>query len=322
MNASASEPTSFPDLEPGCAGLAEARAACAALCGHYENFSLASFLFPARLRPALQSIYAFSRFSDDLADEPLGGLSGEGLRLTRRARLQHWLRLLDGLPGSATRHPILFALWEDARRHGLPLEECRRLLLAFLADQAPPDYPDDEAVLAYCRNSAAPVGRLLLALHGVSTAGPDGPRLLSLSDEVCAGLQLANFWQDLSRDLPTGRLYVPRTRLAQHGLAADPDLLLSSGEAARPLLAELLEWADSLLASAEPLARLLPRRFALDVRLFAGGGRSVCRQSARLGSDLLRIRPQVGRARKLGLALRALLATGLSQRGASAILRP
>ncbi len=322
MSATATDPTLLQQLEPGCAGEPAARAACAALCAHYENFSLASIFLPGRLRPALQAIYAFARFSDDLADEPLGGLAGAELRAARRSRLTHWLALLDGLPGTAERHPILFALNLAAARHGLPLTECRRLLLAFLADQEPPDYPDDQAVLDYCRNSAAPVGRLLLALNGMRPEGPDYRRLAPLADAVCAGLQLANFWQDLSRDLPAGRLYVPRSRLERHGLPADPARLLAAGPAVAPLLAELSEWTLELLAAAGPLTRDLPWRFALEVRMFAGGGVCVTRRSAALGARLLRVRPQVGRGAKLAIALGALWPAPPSRRSQSAILRP
>ncbi|MFA7330257.1 MAG: squalene/phytoene synthase family protein [Candidatus Delongbacteria bacterium] len=322
MSAAATNPTLLHPLEPGCAGEPAARAACAALCSHYENFSLASLFLPGRLRPALQSIYAFARFSDDMADEPLDNLAGAELRAARRSRLTHWLALLDGLPGTAVRHPILFALNQDAARHGLPLEECRRLLLAFLADQEPPDYPDDQAVLDYCRNSAAPVGRLLLALNGLRPEGPDYRRLAPLSDAVCAGLQLANFWQDLSRDLPAGRLFVPRSRLARHGLPADPARLQATGAEAAPLLAELADWALELLAAAGPLTRELPGRFALEVRMFAGGGACVAWRSAALGARLLHVRPQVGRGAKLAIALGALWPGSPSRRSQSAILRP
>lgn len=307
------------DLEPGCAELNEARAWCAGLCRHYENFSLASWRFPARLRPALQTIYAFARFSDDLADEPLPGLSGEALRAARRRRLEHWARLLEGLPATAERHPVLLALAHDAPLHGLPLEECRRLLTAFLRDQGEPDFPDDAALLDYCRHSAAPVGRLLLALRGVRRPPAEQEQLEAWSDAVCAGLQVANFWQDLSRDLPEGRLYVPRSRLARHGLACDPEALRDAGTAAAPLLEELLDWAQQLLAAADPLSSALPANFALDVRLFAGGGRAVVRKSRRLGAGLLLQRPRLSKWDKILVALRAWPSP---RRGQSAILAP
>jgi squalene synthase HpnC len=309
----------FRDLEPGCVDLSAARAWCADLCRHYENFSLASWRFPAGLRPALQTIYAFARFSDDLADEPLPGLAGAALRSARRRRLEHWARLLEGLPATAGRHPVLLALAHDAPVHGLPLEECRRLLTAFLRDQEEPDFPDDASLLDYCRHSAAPVGRLLLALRGGPRPTEERLRLEAWSDAVCAGLQLANFWQDLSRDLPEGRLYVPRERLARHGLVPDPAALGRAGQAAGPLLVELLDWAWDLLAAADPLSSALRGDFALDVRLFAGGGRAVVRKSRRLGTRLLLLRPRLSAWDKFLVALRAWPALRRTQ---SAILAP
>lgn len=318
MGAPTTDP-SLRDLEPGCAHLPAARAWCAGLCRHYENFSLASWTFPADLRPALQTIYAFARFSDDLADEPLPGLAGTALRAARRRRLEHWAGLLDGLPATAGRHPALLALAHDAPLHGLPLAECRRLVTAFLRDQDEPDFPDDDAVLDYCRHSAAPVGRLLLALRGVRRPPAEQRRLEAWSDAVCAGLQLANFWQDLSRDLPEGRLYIPRDRLARHGLAPDTVSLGRAGSAAEPLLGELLDWAQQLLATADPLSSALPADFALDVRLFAGGGRAVVRKSRRLGAELLVRRPRLSAWDKFLVALRAWPAP---RRRQSAILAP
>jgi squalene synthase HpnC len=301
-------PAHLIDLEPGCENLARARAHVAGLCRHYENFSLSSLFLPPRLRPALSSIYAFARFSDDLADEtPPVQVAGLTLPELRRLRLEHWLELLDGLPTSAARHPILLALDEDARRHGLPLAECRRLLLAFLRDQDPPDYPDDAAVLAYCRDSAAPVGRLLLALNGLGEADAHYTRLAPLADALCAGLQLANFWQDLSRDLPAGRLYIPRDRLAAHGLPVDPARLPAAGPAFAPLLRELADWARVLLLKGRGLARHLPWRFALEVRLFAGGGLTVVERVERLGARILTERPVLTRRDRWRIALAACL---------------
>lgn len=303
-------PPYLSDLEPGCADLAQARSRVQEFCRHYENFSLSSCFLPRRLRPALASIYAFARFSDDLADEipPCPAIDLPVSEL-RRLRLRHWLGLLDALPESADRHPLLRALAEDARIHALPLEECRRLLLAFLQDQGPPDYPDDAAVLDYCRHSAAPVGRLLLALNGQGADHPLHFQQTLTADALCAGLQLANFWQDLSRDLPAGRLYIPRSRLAAHGLPADADALLRSGPAFEPLLQDLLAWTRGLLLEGRALARHLPWRFALEVRMFMGGGLAIVDETERLGARILGRRPVVGGARKARIALGALLQT-------------
>jgi squalene synthase HpnC len=288
-----------------------ARAEVRRICAHYENFSMASILLPPRLKPPMRSIYAFARFSDDLADEEDGlaahvARTGLSLAELRRQRLRHWSTLLDGLPATAGRHPILMALAEDAARHALPIDECRQLLDAFLLDQEPPDFPDDDAVLAYCRRSAAPVGRLLLALNGLNEQRPDWSQIADLSDRVCAGLQLANFWQDLSRDLPSGRLYVPRRRLAAHGLPTDPLALQQAGVKAAPLLQDLAAWAREQLSAVDQLAPRLPWRFSLDVRLYAGGGLAIVARTEALGPAVLTRRPVLGALIKFRVALVAL----------------
>lgn len=300
------------DLEQPVASERAARAEVLRLCAHYENFSLASVFLPRHLRPALRSIYAFARFSDDLADEDQGltimaQRLGWTLPQLRRARLQHWVGLLEGLPQTAQRHPVLFCLWADAQGHHLPLDECRKLLEAFLQDQEPADFPNDQAVLDYCRNSAAPVGRLLLALNGIREEHAHWEAIARASDAVCAGLQLANFWQDLSRDLPAGRLYIPAQRLAEHGLAADVQSLMLAGDRISPLVGDLLDWAQSLLDEGQSLAAHLPWRFALEIRLYCGGGQAVLKACRRLGPALLDHRPTVGRLDLMGIGVKALL---------------
>lgn|GEM_PF-353099 len=305
-------PPEVADLEPGVVSAAQARRAVRERCRHYENFSLASLFLPPRLRPPLRSIYAFARFSDDLADED-GGLSrlAEGLGLSlpelRRRRLRHWDALLEGLPGTASRHPILFCLWLDAQAHHLPLDECHKLLQAFLQDQDAPAFPHDQAVLDYCRHSAAPVGRLLLALNGITEGHGRWGELVKSADDLCAGLQLVNFWQDLSRDLPAGRLYIPMQRIEKHGLPADAVGIQMAGDAAAPLIHALLDWAESLLLSGEVLARRLPPRFALEVRLYAGGGLAVLAKCRELGPRLLEERPSLAVWEKLRIGLHALV---------------
>jgi squalene synthase HpnC len=304
-------PAELEDLEPGMASPAQARQAVRALCGHYENFSLASFFLPPRLRAPLRSIYAFARFSDDLADEDNGlsaqaAVAGHSLPELRRQRLLHWVSLVEKLPETADRHPILHCLWEDAQSHALPLEECRKLLEAFVQDQDPPDFPHDQAVLDYCRLSAAPVGRLLLALNGVGARHPRWTRILAASDALCAGLQLANFWQDLSRDLPQGRLYIPRQRLQEHGFPANPHQLVAGRGDAQALMEALLDWAEALLRQGRELSDLVGGRFGLEIRLYAGGGMEIVRKSRALGQDLLHARPQVKALDKVRIGCSAL----------------
>jgi len=294
------------DLEPGCADLDDALAWCRAATTHYENFSVAAWLVPPTARPALAAVYAYARFSDDLADEepPLAapGFSREQLRLARLAR---WRELVEGLPATADRHPALRAVEAAATAHALPRRALTDLLDAFAQDQTVTGYEDDAALLDYCRSSADPVGRLLLALFGRREREPGFARLAAWSDAVCSGLQLANFWQDLSRDLPAGRCYVPRTRLRRHGLPVDAAGLLATAGELRPLQAELLAWTRGLLLSGLPLAAALGGRPGFAVRVFVGGGLAALRGAARV-PDLRRRRPAVGRAAKAAIVLGAL----------------
>lgn len=311
-------PAILSDLEPGAGSLQDARRWCAARCNHYENFSLASFLFPARLKPGLQGIYAFSRFSDDLADSPPPGHEDQDSTEQRRQRLEHWRSLVADLPKSAALHPILLVLAEDMPAYGYPREELLALLDAFLRDQEPQPFIDDTELQAYCRGSAAPVGRLLLALNGITPdRREDFAELTALSDRVCTGLQLANFWQDVSRDLPVRRLYVPIRRLADHGLPQDPEQLLLARAEFRPLLNDLLDWAEAELNAGEELAARLPFRFGLDVRLFMGGGLAICRSVRELGEAVLWQRPHVDRRAKRTIALRGLIESLRLRRAAS-----
>lgn len=295
------------DLEPGCSSLSEAQVWCRRALAHGENFSVAGWLVPRASRPALAAVYAYCRFSDDLADEaPPLAAPGLSLETLRAARLERWRQLVEGLPGTAERHPILLAVEDAARKHALPRRALVELLSAFDQDQRVFAYEDDEALLDYCRRSADPVGRLLLALFGVREDEPRFETLAAWSDAVCTGLQLANFWQDLSRDLPAGRCYVPAARLRRHGLPTDAAGLLAADADPGPLQAGLLAWARERLEAGLPLADALGGRPGFAVRVFAGGGLAVVERAGRV-PDLRRRRPATGAATKAAVALAALL---------------
>ncbi|MCL6503641.1 MAG: squalene/phytoene synthase family protein, partial [Pirellulales bacterium] len=187
------------------ATLAEGRAYCRRLaCSHYENFIVASLLVPAGLRQHMYNVYAWCRWADDLADE---AEPSEALAL-----LDWWQAELAACYEGRVRHPVLVALAETIERFGLERRHFEALLSAFRQDQQVARYETREALLDYCRRSAAPVGRLVLALAGVAE-----PRCLALADAVCIGLQLLNFWQDVARDWERGRRYLPDETLDQLG---------------------------------------------------------------------------------------------------------
>jgi hypothetical protein len=172
-----------------------ARSYCARVARtHYENFTVASALLPRRLVPHFHAVYAYCRWADDLADE------------ARSPELLGWWRSeLLAMYAGQPRHPVMVALRGTVMRFAIPPGPFLSLLTAFEQDQWVTEYGSFADLLGYCRNSANPVGHLVLYLFGCFT-----PDRAALSDEVCTGLQLANFWQDVGRDLDIGRVYLPR----------------------------------------------------------------------------------------------------------------
>jgi len=234
-----------------------ARSYCARLArSHSENFTVASVLLPRRLLSHFHAIYAYCRWADDLADETGGGQHTIDLLAWWRREL---FTIFDGEP----RHPITIALRETVRRFHIPSQPFLDLLVAFEQDQRVKRYDSFDQLLNYCRNSANPVGRLVLCLFECAT-----PDRIKLADDVCTGLQLANFWQDVSRDLDIGRIYLPAEDLARFGVS-DADL---AAKQFTPAFAELLrfevERTREFFARGRGLLPLIPRRLQVDIDLF------------------------------------------------------
>jgi squalene synthase HpnC len=273
-------------------GLSAARAYCARVTRtHYENFTIASALLPRRLVPHFQAVYAYCRWADDLADE-----TGDNA-----VSLLAWWRdeLLKMYSGEA-RHPVLVALRETVARFAIPPDPLLRLLVAFEQDQRVKSYDTFGQLLGYCRHSANPVGHLVLYLFGSFT-----PDRAALADEVCTGLQLANFWQDVARDLAISRVYLPAEDRHRFGYP-DADLYAKQFT---PVFAELMrfevERTRGYFDRGEMLIPRLPRAARVDVDLFVRGGRAVLDAIERLGYDVFAKRPTVGRWQKAGLLLHA-----------------
>ncbi|WP_406699927.1 squalene synthase HpnC [Singulisphaera sp. Ch08] len=277
--------------------LAEARAYCARLtASHYENFSVVTWLTPRRLRPAFQSIYAFCRWSDDLGDEI-------GDRQKSRELLAWWRGELRGMfqGGTPVRHPVMQTLRETVEEFSIPIEPFEALISAFEQDQDLTNYTTYEQLLDYCSRSANPVGHLVLYL-----ARSFNPENVQLSDMTCTGLQLANFWQDVARDLAIGRIYLPREDRQRFGYS-DADL---HGLKFTPEFAALLKFevdrARSLLEAGHRLVVLMPRDIAVDVDLFSRGGLAILDRIEGQGFDVLTSRPRLSKLTKFGLLARAL----------------
>jgi squalene synthase HpnC len=236
---------------------------------HYENFPVASWLCPPTLRPPIAAIYWFARTADDLADE---GQAGAADRLADLAAFRQDLQAAADGHGWSARWASVFApLAAQITTHALPLPLLSDLLSAFEQDVRQTDagtaYPDRDALLDYCSRSANPVGRLLLHLYHVDDAVS-----LAQSDAICSALQLINFWQDLSVDLPRGRHYVSDADLRRHGLTREALIAGEDTPALRALVADVAQWARGLMREGAPLTRRLPGRAGWELRLVVQGG--------------------------------------------------
>ena len=263
---------------------------------HYENFNVVSWLLPRHLHQHFYNVYAYCRWADDLGDE-----------VPNRARA---LELLDSwedelrlcyFHGKNPSHPVLIALRETIRAKDIPVEPFSNLLRAFRQDQRVQRYATWDEVLDYCVYSANPVGRLVLYVCGYR----DDERQ-RLSDFTCTALQLANFWQDVSRDLEKGRIYIPLDALAAHGLS-ETDIVERRFDARYvALMKDLIAKTRALFASGLPLAERLDPALRIDIELFSRGGIAVLNAIERSGYDTLNHRPSLSKPTQLRLLGRAL----------------
>lgn len=263
---------------------------------HYENFPVASILLPRRLVPAVEAIYAFARSADDLADE---GDAAPGARL---ASLDSYERALDTIArGEPQSDPMFARLAAIVAQYKLPLQPMRDLLSAFRQDVLTHRYPDYAALLDYCRRSANPVGRLMLALYGAADESS-----LAQSDAVCTALQLINFWQDVAIDHAKGRVYIPLEDLDRFGVPIDAIGRGDAGAAWRKLMAFEVERARALMLSGAALPQRLPGRIGWELRLVVQGGLRILEAIERVDYDVFRLRPQLGAGDWLAMGWRAL----------------
>jgi squalene synthase HpnC len=279
-----------PQARYGALPRAQAKAYCAQLARtHYENFSVATLLLPRRLLSHFHNIYAYCRWADDLGDETGGG--PRALEL-----LQWWREELLACYAGKPHHPVMIALRGTIERFAIPPKPFLELVQAFEQDQTVKRYETYEQLLGYCRYSANPVGHLVLYLcecYNDANA--------RLSDAICTGLQLANFWQDVSRDLDIGRVYLPAEDRRRFGYA-DADL-----EARRftPAFAELMRFevdrARVLFERGMPLVAQVPADVQTDIELFARGGLGILQKIEAIGYNVWQARPVLRKWEKLTL---------------------
>ncbi len=261
---------------------------------HYENFHVVSWLLPDSLHQDFYNVYAFCRWADDLGDEI--GDPVESLRL-----LRWWEAELHRCYAGQASHPVFIALRETVARHQLPVDPFADLIRAFIQDQTKARYADWSEVLDYCRYSANPVGRLVLMLCGYRD-----PHRFALSDETCTGLQLANFWQDVTVDWLKDRVYLPQDLLARHGVAEADLAARRFSPGFRAAMEEAVGYARGCFQRGWPLARTLDPRLSLDIELFSRGGMAILSKIEKQGFDVLQQRPRITKVERLWILLSGL----------------
>jgi squalene synthase HpnC len=275
---------------PPAASLESAYEFCERLAkSHYENFTIASWLMPAAMRKHIYAIYAYARIADDFADEDHD-----------LSKLDEWERELDRTYAGIPRHPVFVALTDTINRFGIPREPFADLLVAFRSDVDFKGFETIDDLLNYSRYSANPVGRLVLYLFGYRDS--DRQRL---SDLICSGLQLANFWQDVAIDLREGRIYLPRHDMVRFGVSALDLERRVADERFVALLRHEVAMARGMLTEGGNLSRLVDRRLRRDILMFAGGGLAILRAIEGVGYDVFQNRPKLTKADYLKLGWNA-----------------
>lgn len=250
---------------------------------HYENFAVASRLLPRSQRQHFANIYAYCRWSDDLADETSG--AAESLAL-----LDWWEEQLDDCYAGRASHPVFVALKQTIRDFDIPPEPFRALLSAFRQDQRVARYDTFDELLDYCRRSANPVGRLVLFL-GRSHDEDRG----RLSDSICTGLQLANFWQDVADDWRRGRVYLPLEDCRRFGFAESDFAAGKATASFRQLMTFEVDRAETWLRAGLPLVDRLPGWLSGDIWLIVNGGLQILNKIRAVEFDVWSRRPRVSR---------------------------
>ncbi|HWP83484.1 MAG TPA: squalene synthase HpnC [Bacteroidota bacterium] len=263
---------------------------------HYENFPVASLLVPKDRRKYVNAIYAFARTADDFADEP-GYTPAE-----RIEELNHWeMQLQECYRGEAS-HPVFVALRETVQRFDIPIELFQGLLHAFRSDVINHRYETFDDVLEYCRFSANPIGRLVLLLFNYRNES-----LMRLSDHICTGLQLANFWQDVSVDVLKDRLYIPIEDMRRYGVAEEEILAGKASIAFRDMMEMEVERTEEFFVRGEPLLNEVGRDLMMELKLTLAGGRAILKKIGDLDYDVLTKRPTLTLWNKVGLLVRSFL---------------
>ena len=272
----------------------EAYAFCEQLTrNHYENFPVGSVLVPKAKRKHIYSIYAFARTADDFADE---GYGSETTVADRLRLLDDWERQFDECLEGNFQHPIFTALQQTIRELDLPVELFKDLLSAFRQDVVKARYSDFDEVLDYCRRSANPVGRLILLLFDYRDE-----KFFQLSDRICTGLQLTNFWQDVSVDLEKDRVYLPLDEIEKFNFSEAELFGKICNDSYRELLKFQVERTQKFFEEGKPLLDFVSGKLRLELKLTWLGGTQILRMIEKNNYDTLSYRPALSRFDKVKL---------------------
>ncbi len=281
----------------------EAFAYCSRLAEeHYENFPVGSRFVLKSLRPYVHSIYAFARIADDFADEPH---YPDNLRL---ALLENWEGQLLQCLWRPPQHPVFIALRETMNRFDLPVTLFRDLLTAFRMDVETRRHPRFEDLLAYCRFSANPIGRLVLLLFGY----PD-PECQRLSDSICTALQLTNFWQDVVVDFEKDRIYLPQEDMARFGYSEADLKGRRLNDSFRALMRRQIHQTREFYRAGAPLLTKVRGGIRFELHLTYHGGIAILDRIERMDFDVFSDRPHLTLSDKWGLVARTALRTFLDR---------
>jgi squalene synthase HpnC len=278
--------------------LQEAQAWCRQLAtSHYENFHVATWFLPKKVRPHFESIYAYSRVADDLGDEVSD-------KLVAMRLLNAWGSMLDECYDTPERsmHPVFVALHETIRECGVPRELFADLLHAFRMDQVKTEYDTWEELLEYSHYSANPVGRLVLQVCGYKEES-----IALLSDKVCTALQLANFWQDVVEDAERGRRYIPAESMIRFGVDEGQIEGRVFTPEFRAMIQSLVVRTREMLREGGTISAHVDRELAVTLNLFRKGGDAILDGITAEDFDVLRGRPVVSKAKKLSLLAEAFI---------------
>lgn len=288
-----------PDSSCETPSLDDANSYCRTLAtGHYENFPLVSWLLPKGLHKHFYNVYAFCRWADDLGDEI--GDTERSLEL-----LGWWRDELRACYAGQCRHPVFVALRPTVGEFGIPEELFADLVSAFEQDQRVLEYETRDQVLDYCTRSANPVGRIVLHL-----CRQNSEQTFAWSDSICTGLQLANFWQDVNRDLDINRIYLPKEDRDRFGVTREDLVARHTTDGFLELMKYEVDFARNLLESGLPLVDILPGPLQIDIELFARGGLRILQRIEEINYRVLETRPVVTKFDVLRMLTSCILRAG------------